>query len=408
MNIQHASDPLQGRTILVGVCGGVAAYKCAGVVSAMRQAGADVHVIMTDAATRFVSPLTFAAVSANDVHTDMFAAGTTWQVAHISLVRRSALLLILNATANTLAKLAHGIADNLLTTCALATRNPVLIAPAMNTAMLEADATRANMLALQRRGWEFVAAGSGFLACGEVGEGRLADEAAIVDAARAIVQRSDSMRGDRVLVTAGPTREFADPARFLSNPSTGRMGFAIAAEAHARGADVTVVHGPTEVAVPAGARIVPVTSAREMHAAVLEHLPDATLFVGAAAVADFRPEQTSAEKTKKGGADLVMRLMRNPDIIADVSARRPPGCFVAGFAAETDDVEAHGLEKLERKRLDAIVVNLIGVAGSGFASDDNEALMLWPGGGREAIPAGRKSQVARAILDRIAALRSAH
>jgi phosphopantothenoylcysteine decarboxylase/phosphopantothenate--cysteine ligase len=406
MNTTTDTAPFSGRTVLVGVCGGIAAYKCAGVVSALRQAGADVHVIMTEAATRFVAPLTFQAVSGNDVHLEMFDAGSAWQVAHISLVRKADLFLILNATANTLAKLSYGIADNLLTTCALATRTPVLVAAAMNTAMYEAEATRTNILALQRRGYEFVAPGSGFLACGEIGEGRLADEDTIVDAARTMLLRRASMNGQRVLITAGPTREFADPARFLSNPATGKMGFAIAAEAKARGADVTVVHGPTQIATPAGARLVAVTSAREMHAAVLEHLPGATLFVGAAAVADFRPEALAAAKTKKEDAELVMRLARNPDIIADVAAHRPHGCFVAGFAAETDEMEARGRDKLERKRLDAIVVNRVGFDGTGFASDDNEAVILWPGGGREVVPAGRKSAVARAILDRIAVLRS--
>src|SRR5579864_796627 len=212
---------LAGRTILVGVCGGIAAYKCAGVVSKLRQAGADVHVIMTDAAREFVTPLTFQAVSGNDVHLEMFDAGTAWQVAHISLVRKSDAFLILNATANTLAKLAHGIADNLLTTCALATRHPVLVAAAMNTAMYEAEPTQRNIESLQARGYEFVSPGSGFLACGEIGEGRLAEEDEIVDAAGVVLARTASMSGDVVVVTAGPTREFADPARFLSNPSTG-------------------------------------------------------------------------------------------------------------------------------------------------------------------------------------------
>src|SRR5438132_3323023 len=245
MNASSGIDVFRGRTILVGVCGGIAAYKCVGVVSSLRQAGADVHVIMTDAAQKFVTPLTFQAVSGNDVHTEMFDAGTAWQVAHISLVRKSELFLVLNATANTLAKFAHGIADNLLTTCALATRNPVLVAAAMNTAMYEADAMRKNVETLQLRGYEFVAPGSGFLACGEVGEGRLADEGDIVGAAALMLARGSSMSADRVLITAGPTREFADPARFLSNPATGRMGFALAAEARARGARVTVISGPT-------------------------------------------------------------------------------------------------------------------------------------------------------------------
>lgn len=406
MSIDSGSSIFKGRTILAGVCGGIAAYKCAGVVSALRQAGADVHVIMTDAATKFVAPLTFQAVSGNDVHTEMFDAGTAWQVAHISLVRKSDLFLVLNATANTLAKLAYGIADNLLTTCALATRNPVVVAAAMNTAMLEAQATRANIETLLGRGYEFVSPGSGFLACGEIGEGRLADEGEIVRAAALVLTRAASMRSDRVLITAGPTREFADPARFLSNPATGRMGFALAHEARARGAHVTVISGPTEVRPPAGVEVLSVTSAREMHAAVLEHLSGATLFIGAAAVADFRPEAVAAGKVKKESAEPVMRLARNPDIIADVAAHRPPGCYVVGFAAESDDLERNGREKLERKGLDCIVVNRIGFDRIGFAAPENEVLMLWPGGGREAIGRAPKSDVARKVLDRINALRA--
>jgi phosphopantothenoylcysteine decarboxylase / phosphopantothenate---cysteine ligase len=405
MSSASPSQPFSGRTLLVGVCGGIAAYKCAGVVSALRQAGADVHVIMTDAAQRFVTPLTFQAVSGNDVHLEMFDAGTAWQVAHISLVRKADLFVILNATANTLAKLAHGIADNLLTTCALATRTPVLVAAAMNTAMYEAQPTRENIETLQRRGYEFVAPGSGFLACGEIGEGRLAEEDEIVAAIGEMLARAGSMRDDRVVITAGPTREFADPSRFLSNPATGKMGFALAAEAKRRGARVTAVCGPTSIPAPAGVEVVAVTTAREMHAAVLEHLPGATLFIGAAAVADFRPEAVAAGKVRKESADLTLRLARNPDIIADVAVHRPQGCFVVGFAAETDDIEASARDKLERKGLDCVVANRIGLDGAGFAADDNEVVIIWPGG-REALPRARKAAVAKAILDRVASLRS--
>jgi phosphopantothenoylcysteine decarboxylase / phosphopantothenate---cysteine ligase len=406
MNDLDRPSPFAGRTLLVGVCGGIAAYKCAGVVSKLRQQGADVHVIMTAAAQRFVTPLTFQALSGNDVHTEMFDAGTAWQVAHISLVRRSSLFLILNATANTLAKLAHGIADDLLSTCALATRNPVLVAAAMNTAMYEAAPTQRNIESLQERGYEFVALGSGFLACGEVGEGRLAEEDEIVAAAGVVLARSASMSGERIIVTAGPTREFADPARFLSNPSTGKMGFAIATEARARGAKVTIISGPTHLRAPAGVDVVRVTTAREMHAAVLEHIGDATLFVGAAAVADFRPAVVAAGKVKKDAAEMRLELARNPDIIADVASHRPNGCFVVGFAAETDDIERSGREKLERKGLDAIVVNRIGGAAGAFAGDENEVVILWDRGGREAISRAPKSTIARAVLDRIAVLRT--
>jgi phosphopantothenoylcysteine decarboxylase/phosphopantothenate--cysteine ligase len=396
---------LAGSTLLVGICGGIAAYKCAGVVSALRQAGADVHVIMTDAAQKFVTPLTFAALSNNDVHTDMFATSSTWDIAHIGLVRRSDLLLVLNATANTLAKLAHGIADDLLTTSVLATRRPVLVAPAMNTAMLEAAPTQANIGELQARGFEFIEPGSGFLACGEVGSGRLADDVEIIDAVRRVLARSRQLEGERVLVTAGPTREFADPARFLSNPSTGRMGYAVASEAASRGGSVTLVSGPTELRAPANVEVIRVTSAREMHNAVLEHLPGTKLFIGAAAVADLRPELIAASKVKKDRAELSMRLERNPDIIADVAAHRPDGCLIVGFAAESENVEDNARDKLARKGLDLIVANRIGGVSGAFAAPDNEATLLWGSQGRERIPRGPKAAVAAAILDRVAALR---
>jgi phosphopantothenoylcysteine decarboxylase/phosphopantothenate--cysteine ligase len=401
-----ALPDLTGRTVLVGVCGGIAAYKCAGVVSKLRQAGADVHVIMTEAACRFVTPLTFQALSGNDVHTEMFDAGTAWQVAHITLVRKSELFLVLNATANTLAKLAYGLADNLLTTCVLATRNPVLVAHAMTTAMLDAPPTQANIAMLAARGFEFVSPGSGFLACGEIGDGRLADEDDIVAAAVRALTRGRSMAAERVVVTAGPTREYADPARFLSNPSSGRMGYALADEARRRGAHVTLISGPSELAPPAEVDVVPVVSAREMHAAALEHLPGATMFIGAAAVSDFRPSVVAASKVKKDGAALAIELERNPDIIADVSSRRPPGCLVVGFAAETDELRANGRDKLERKKLDCIVVNQIGHNGGGaFAGPENEVLILWQGG-EQAVPRASKAAVAASILDRTARIRS--
>ena len=395
---------LEGKTLLVGVCGGIAAYKCAGVVSALRQAGAEVHVIMTEAAQKFVTPLTFAALSGHDVHTDMFATDSTWDIAHIGLVRRSELFLVLNATANTLAKLAHGISDNLLTTAVIATRNPVLIAPAMNTAMLESPATQENIALLQARGMEFIEPGAGFLACGEVGSGRLAEEDEILEAAGRVVARTRQLAEERVLITAGPTREFADPARFLSNPSTGRMGYALAAEAAARGAHVTLVSGPTELRAPANVDHVRVVSAREMHNAVLEHLPGATVFIGAAAVADFRPDLVSAQKVKKDAAQSEMRLTRNPDIIADVADHRPQGCLIIGFAAESERVEEYAREKMRRKHLDAIVANRIGGATGAFGAPESEATLLWPGG-REDIGRRSKSVVAAAVLDLVGKLR---
>lgn len=402
---QPTGDAFAGKRILVGICGGIAAYKCANIVSALRQVGADVHVIMTESAQRFVTPLTFRALSDNDVHTDMFADTAAWRVAHITLVRECDAMLVLNATANTLAKLAHGIADNLLTTCVLATRRPVIVAHAMNTAMLEHPATQANIATLQDRGLQFVAPGCGFLACGEVGDGRLADEDDVLGATRRVLERSRELAGARVVVTAGPTREFLDPARFLSNPSTGRMGYAMASEAASRGGDVVLVSGPTEVRPPAGCELVRVTTAREMHAAVMERLAGTSLFVGAAAVADFRPVDFSSAKVKKYDAPDSVALARNPDIIADVAAHRPDGCFVLGFAAETDALEDSAREKLARKKLDCIVVNRIGDGRYGFADVRNEVVILWRDG-REAVPPAGKDVVAAAIFDRVSRLRN--
>ncbi len=398
-------NSLSERTILVGVCGGIAAYKCAGIVSSLRQAGADVHVIMTEAAQKFVTPLTFQALSNNAVHTDMFADTTAWEIAHIGLVRKTDAFVVLNATANTLAKLAHGMADNLLTTCVLASRKPVLIAPAMNTQMLEAEVTQQNIRLLQERGYWFVEPGAGFLACGEVGQGRLADEDEIIAAIEHIVQRSQSLVGERVLITAGPTREFIDPSRFLSNPSSGRMGLALATEARARGAKVTLVCGPTELRAPTDVSFVPVTTAREMRAAVMEHLPDISIFIGAAAVADFRPASMSDTKIKKENAARTLVLEQNPDIITEVSAHRPAGSTIVGFAAETDNIEERAREKLAAKNLDLIVVNHIDLGGGAFGASDNEVTILWGRDGREIVKRAPKLLVAAAILDRVVAQR---
>jgi phosphopantothenoylcysteine decarboxylase / phosphopantothenate---cysteine ligase len=335
----------------------------------------------------------------------MFGESTAWEIAHIGLVRKTDAFLVLNATANTLAKLAHGIADNLLTTCVLATRRPVLIAPAMNTQMLEAAATQQNLRTLQDRGFSFIEPGAGFLACGEVGQGRLADDDEILAAVEHVVRRAHDLDGARVLITAGPTREFIDPSRFLSNPSTGRMGLALAQEARARGASVTVICGPTQLRAPADVAIVPVTTAREMHAAVMEHLPGTSIFIGAAAVADFRPAEFSDAKIKKESATRTLALERNPDIIAEVSTQRPPGCYVVGFAAETDAIDERAREKLTAKQLDCIVVNRIDMSGGAFAASDNEVTILWGRDGRETIGRAAKIRIAGAILDRIIALK---
>jgi phosphopantothenoylcysteine decarboxylase / phosphopantothenate---cysteine ligase len=392
---------MNGRRVLLGVCGGIAAYKAAALASRIVQRGAELDVILTAEAQHFIGVATFAALARRRVWTSMWER--TEEIPHIALVRNAEVFAIVPATANVIAKLAQGIADDLLTNAALAARIPIVIAPAMNTAMLEHPATVANLRTLEARGVTIVAPESGFLAERETGAGRLAGEDAIIDAIEATLARTRDLTGERVLITAGPTREPIDPVRFLSNASTGTMGIELAREALARGATVDLVLGPTSLTPPTDAQVARVTTAREMERATLAHADGATIAIATAAVADWRPAETHTSKVKKTDGPQTLALERNPDILAALGARKN-GTFLVGFAAETDAHEANAREKLVRKHLDAIAVN--DVSGErGFGADDSALTVLWGADGRRALPSASKRVLAGGLWDTILAIR---
>ncbi|HTA39408.1 MAG TPA: bifunctional phosphopantothenoylcysteine decarboxylase/phosphopantothenate--cysteine ligase CoaBC [Candidatus Acidoferrales bacterium] len=387
---------MNGARILLGVCGGVAAYKAAALTSTLVQRGALVDVVMTASAERFVGSLTFASLTARPVYTSLWDAPE--RIPHIRLVREAQAILVAPATANLIAKLAHGIADDLLTTALLAARVPIVLAPAMNDAMYENDATQQNLSTLRARGYEFVDPERGFLAERERGVGRLASEERLIEALDRALARRQSLSGRRVAITAGPTREAFDPVRFVSNASTGAMGIALAREAALRGAAVTLLLGPTPLEPPAGVEVVRVVTAQELHDAALQHAVGADLTIATAAVADWRPETASEEKVKKTDADLTVRMVRNPDVLAALGERKGGRTFLVGFAAETNDHESNAREKLHRKRLDAIAVN--DVRGErGFGPGDNTLTLLWGADGRRELGTASKPALAGRLLD---------
>jgi phosphopantothenoylcysteine decarboxylase / phosphopantothenate---cysteine ligase len=389
--------------VALGVTGGVGAYKAVEVVRGLQKRGHDVVVIMTAAATQFVGPLTFEAITRRRVITSQFEPGANADIEHIALASSIGLLLIAPATANIIAKLANGLADDFLSTLYTATRAPVLVAPAMNTQMFEHDAVRRNLETLAQRGVRFVDPGEGYLACGWIGKGRLAEPEDIVAAAEAILRPSSTFSGRRVLVTAGPTYEDLDPVRYIGNRSSGRMGFAVAAEAVRRGAIVTLVSGPTTVVPPSGCEVVRVRSAAEMHQAVVARADAADVVVMAAAVADYRPVIRAEQKVAKGEGELSIALTRTPDILGDLGARRLTsghGPVLVGFAAETENLVANATEKRRRKHIDLMVANDVSRPDAGFDVDTNAVTMIGPDGGAE-LPVQSKAQVAGAILDRI-------
>ncbi|MDE2483593.1 MAG: bifunctional phosphopantothenoylcysteine decarboxylase/phosphopantothenate--cysteine ligase CoaBC [bacterium] len=391
---------LEGARVLLGVCGGIAAYKMASLTSALVQHGATVDVIMTPEAERFVGPLTFSSLTARPVYTSLWDAPE--RIPHIRLVREAQAILVAPATANTIAKLAHGIADDLLTTALLAARVPVAIAPAMNTAMYEHPATIENLTTLRARGYEVVEPERGFLAERESGVGRLASEERLFEALALGVARRTSLAGLRVAITAGPTREAFDPIRFVSNASTGATGIALAREAALRGADVTLLLGPTQLEPPFGVRTLRFTTAEQLHALALDHAVGSDITIATAAVADWRPAERAESKRKKSDDDLLVRMVRNPDVLAELGARKG-ATFLVGFAAETDDHEANAREKLARKHLDAIVVNDVRDE-RGFGPGENTLALLWSGGRRD-LGTAEKSLLAARLLDELIALR---
>jgi phosphopantothenoylcysteine decarboxylase/phosphopantothenate--cysteine ligase len=388
---------VNGRRVVLGVTGGIAAYKAAALASRLVQRGAEVEVILTEDAQRFVGAATFAALVRRPVHTSLWER--VEDIPHIRLAREAEVLAIVPATANTIAQLAAGLAHDLLGNVALATRAPLLIAPAMNSVMLEHAATRANLATLRARGVTIVEPGVGFLAEREHGPGRLADEEQLLEAIEALLRRAQDLAGERVLITAGPTREAIDPVRFLSNAATGTQGIELAREALARGADVDLVLGPTPLEAPPGARTTRVTSAREMEAAVRERAATATVAIATAAVADWRPVVAHTRKVKKTELQQAIALEPNPDILADLGARKN-GIFLVGFAAETEALEANAREKLGRKNCDAIVVN--DVSGErGFGAVDNALVLLWGEQGRRDLGSGSKRELAARLWDAI-------
>lgn len=389
--------------IVLGVTGGIAAYKAPELVRRLRDAGADVRVLLTPNAARFVSPLSLAAVSDHGVIVDQWGDPEKGGVDHIELARWADMLLIAPATANVLAKLAHGIADDALTTYALAHRAAVLVAPAMNTYMLAHPTVQANIATLQRRGVTIIEPVNGLLACGEEGAGKMPDVPELVKTVCAHFAARD-LEGKRVLVTAGPTREPIDPVRYITNRSSGRMGYALAEAARMRGASVTLVTGPTALPLPVGVEVRKVMTAAEMHAAVMEAAPSHQIVIKAAAVSDFSPSEVATSKIKKreGMDELTINLKRNPDILADLS-RVSPRPFIVAFAAETDDVEKNAREKLQRKGADLIVANDVADATIGFDSEQNEVLVIGSDGSMTRFERSSKMAIAQRILDVVAA-----
>jgi phosphopantothenoylcysteine decarboxylase/phosphopantothenate--cysteine ligase len=392
-----------GKTVIVGVTGGIAAYKAAEVVRGLIKKGINVHVLLTEAATRFVTPLTFQTLSGNPVVVDMFAEPKVWNVQHVAYAQQADLIIVAPATAATISRLAMGLADDMITATVMATTAPVLIAPAMNNQMYQHPTVKVNLTKLQAYGYEIVAPGVGELACGDWGEGRLASIDLILAQAEAILARKTDLAGKKFLITAGPTREFIDPVRFLSNPATGKMGYALAEAARNRGADVVLISGPTTEEPPAGVKVVPVISAEEMLQAVLNYFNEAEIVIKAAAVSDYRPVTTAAEKIKKGGDKLQLTFERNPDIL-QLLGERKQGKILVGFAAETWEVMAHAREKLERKNLDLIVANNIKQTGAGFATNTNIATIIRRDGSKKQLSLMIKRELAHHILDEVAML----
>ncbi|MCC7120113.1 MAG: bifunctional phosphopantothenoylcysteine decarboxylase/phosphopantothenate--cysteine ligase CoaBC [Gammaproteobacteria bacterium] len=390
---------LAQRHILLVVTGGIAAYKAPDLVRRLRDAGATVRVAMTPAATKFVRPLTFQAVSGVSVHVDLFDPGAEAAMGHIELARWADLVVVAPASADFIARLAHGLADDLPSTLCLATAAPILVAPAMNRLMWAHAATQANVAVLRARGVRFVGPDEGEQACGETGAGRMAEPPAIVVAALC-AQGGDALAGLRVLLTAGPTQEPIDPVRFITNRSSGKMGYAVAAAARDAGARVTLITGPTRLVAPAGCEVVAVTTAQDMLDAVLARVADCDIFIASAAVADYTIATPAPHKVKKAGTALTLTLTPTPDILRTV-ATRAGAPFTVGFAAETERLAEHARGKLTSKSLNMIAANLVGRVGTGFESDDNELSVFWKGGERQ-LGKAAKQALARDLVAIIA------
>ena len=391
-------ENLSGKCVLLGVTGGIAAYKMASVASGLRKAGAEVHVIMTENAAQFITPLTFETLTNHRCVVDTFARDFQYDVHHISLAKAADLILIAPATANILAKLSHGIADDMLTTTVLAAKCRKLVSPSMNTAMLENPITQDNLATLRKYGFGIIEPASGLLACQDVGSGKLPEPETLLDCIAMELAREKDMAGLHVTVTAGPTEEALDPVRYLTNHSTGRMGYAIAREAMLRGADVTLISGPTALKPVPGVKTVDVVSAKDMFEAVQAALPETDILVKAAAVADYRPVSIAEDKIKKQDGDMAIPLERTDDILGWVAEHRHPGLFVCGFSMETRDMIENSRKKLARKHLDMIAANNLKVAGAGFGVDTNVLTVITKEDTVE-LPLLSKEEAALRILD---------
>ena len=397
-------ENLSGRTVLLGITGGIAAYKMANVASALRKTGAEVHCILTQNATQFITPLTFETLSNNRCIVDTFDRNFQYDVAHVSLAKKADVILIAPATANVIAKLAHGLADDMLTTTVLASRCPKLIAPAMNTAMLENPATQENLATLRRYGFTVIEPATGMLACKDVGSGKLPEPEVLCEEIYRVIAREKDLQGLHITVTAGPTQESLDPVRFLTNHSSGKMGYAIAREAMLRGADVTLISGPVALKAPLGVKLVNITTAQEMLEGVQAALPQTDVLVMAAAVADYRPAVVADQKMKKGEGDMSIPLERTGDVLGWVAQNRHPGLFVCGFSMETEHMLENSQKKLSKKKLDMIVANNLKTQGAGFGVETNVVTLItqdWV----EELPLLGKDEVAGKLLTAIAAQR---
>ena len=395
------TDNLEKKNIILGVSGGIAAYKSVELLRLMTKQGADVRVLMTRNACRFVGPLTFEALSGNAVCTHLFEEGNNASIGHIGWAKEANAVVLAPATANIIGKMAGGIADDALTTFLLAVTAPVLVCPSMNVDMYHSSAVQRNLALLKKDGHTVIEPGSGDLACGVTGPGRLPEPEDILDRLVKVMCPQD-LAGKQILVTAGPTQEPMDPVRFLSNPSSGKMGFAIARAAEQRGAQVVLISGPSSLEDPLGVTVVRVQTADQMASAVFEGIEDADIVIKSAAVSDYRPRESTAEKMKKEKDEMVVNLVRNPDILATIGQQKGRR-FLVGFAAETEALDRHATKKLSQKNLDMIVGNIVKGDESAFGSDDNRVSMYYRDGTQEALPKMEKDSLAHALMDRIVA-----
>ncbi|NCC81209.1 MAG: bifunctional phosphopantothenoylcysteine decarboxylase/phosphopantothenate--cysteine ligase CoaBC [Clostridia bacterium] len=391
---------LKGKVIALGITGGIAAYKGAEIASRLKKLGADVHCVMTQSATEFITPLTLRTLTSNPVTVSMFQEPKIWNVEHIGLADAIDAYLVAPATANIIGKVANGIADDFLSTTIMATKSPVIFAPAMNVNMLENSIYQENVEKLKKHGYMFIEPAEGMLACGYTGKGKLEEPEKIVNQLIGILQVEKDLMGKKVLVTAGPTMEKIDPVRYITNHSSGKMGYSIAEEAARRGAEVTLVSGKTNLTAPAGVKVINIESALEMYEKVVENYEDSDIVIKSAAVADYRPKKAADQKIKKKDGDMQILLERNPDILAYLGENKGNKILV-GFAAETDDIKENAYKKVNKKNLDFIVANDILEAGAGFKGDTNKVNLYFSDGHEVNLPLMSKKEVAQKIIDEI-------